>query len=250
MKDKPDLLIIADDDLSYGIEKGYYPNLSTQINLGNLRVYPLGDSLSLETDGVYLATSPNGDGKDFYVRNPYTNIYVSMLDPDVLNTFGLSKSQKVKEALVKMGAKDIVLEEEINDKDKTSYKSNVKMNAEKIVKAEINGNNKIEFSADLKTTIESHDSNRTPKDYKEVEEYLVTHGLGNDSFLRSLCERLKTDGKISGKEKWVVTYSSEVRKALDIASKIDYKLFSTDLDFSREHNHVQEIRKCLEVDFG
>ena len=249
MKDKPDLLIIADDDLSYGIKKGYYPDLSKQIGLGNLCVYPLEDRTLLEKDCIQLAMSPKGDGKDFYVRNPYTNSYVSMLDPNILNTFGASKSHAVKEALVRMGAKDIVLEEEIHNKNKSSYVGNVDMNAA-LGKAEINGKVVNSLSVDLKTSIESHDANRTPKDYRLVEEYLVTHGLCDDSALRLLCERLKADGKITGKEKYEVTYSSEVRDALDIASKIDYKLFSSDLDFSSEHNHVQEVKKILEIDFG
>ena len=38
MEEKPSLLIIADDDLSYGIDKGYYSDLSNAIKLNNLAV--------------------------------------------------------------------------------------------------------------------------------------------------------------------------------------------------------------------
>lgn len=41
MEAKSSLLIIADDDLVYGIEQGYYPDMTNAIELGNLTVYPL-----------------------------------------------------------------------------------------------------------------------------------------------------------------------------------------------------------------
>ena len=43
METKSSLLIIADDDLSYGINQGYYPDMTKAIDLGNLTVYPLSD---------------------------------------------------------------------------------------------------------------------------------------------------------------------------------------------------------------
>lgn len=77
-----------------------------------------------------------------------------------------------------------------------------------------------------------------------------SHGLASDSKLRLLCERLKSDGKISGIEKYEISYCSEIAQAINIAAKIDYKLFSANLDFSSEHNHVHIIKKSLEINFG
>lgn len=249
MVEKPSLLIIADDDLSYGIEKGYYPDLSKAINLNNLAVYPLSNVPSLKQKDICLSEKPIGDGEDVYLRNPYADCYVSMKDADILNTFVETKSYAIKEALVKMGAKDIVLKESVHDKNSSRYEVQNEMGV-KLLKAEINGKYSNELTVDLKSIIESHDPNRKPKTYPEVMNFLANHGLSSDTRLLLLAERLKGDGKITGIEKYEVTYCSEIASALKIAASIDYKLFSDKLDFSSEHNHVHIIKKSLEIDFG
>ncbi len=248
MEAKSNLLIIADDDLSYGIEKGYYPDLSKAIDLGNLSVFPLGNPEALANKGIHLSVQPIGNGEDVYVRNPYTNRYVSIMDSDLLNIFVRDKNIAIKEALVRMGAKEIVMTENVHDKDQTRYEVNTKMGA-KIAKAEINGKYLNELTVDMKSSIESRDPNRCPKTYDEVMNYMESHGLGNDAILSTLADRLKSDGKISGEEKYEVTYCSEIANALTIAASIDYKMFSAKLDFSREHNHVHTITKTLKIVF-
>lgn len=249
MEEKPSLLIIADDDLSYGIDKGYYSDLSNAIKLNNLAVYPLDKVPSLTDKDIRLSEKPIGDGEDVYLRNPYANNYVSMKNSDILNTFIETKSYAIKEALVKMGAKDIVLKESVHDKNTSRYEVNNEMGIN-VVKAQINGNYLSEIAVDMKSSIESHDPNRKPKPYQEVVNFMVSHGLSNDSKLLLLAERLKTDGRISGIEKYEVTYCSEIANALKIAASIDYKMFSDNLDFSVEHNHVHIIKKSLEINFG
>ncbi len=249
METKSNLLIIADDDLSYGIDKGYYPDLSKSIDLGNLSVYPLGEVGALPDKDIHLSCAPLGDGEDVYIKNPYANCYVSMKDSDILNTFVETKSYAIKEALVKMGAKDIVLTENVHDKDQTRYE----VNNEIVVgpaKVEINGKYMNELTVDMKSSVESHDPSRRPKSYREVMDFMGSHGLGNDAKLHLLAERLKSDGRITGVERYEVTYCSEIANALNIAASINYKVFSDKLDFSREHNHVHTITKTLEINFG
>lgn len=249
MEAKSSLLIIADDDLSYGINQGYYPDMTKAIDLGNLTVYPLSDVHNLKDHDIHLTAQPMGEGEDVYFRNPYANCYVSMKDSDLLNTFVETKSYAIKEALVLMGAKDIVMKESVHDKDSQNYGSNNRM-GNNIAKAEINGKCVNEISVDMMSTIESHDPNRKSKSYKEIVDFMNSHGLASDSKLRLLCERLKSDGKISGIEKYEISYCSEIAQAINIAAKIDYKLFSANLDFSSEHNHVHIIKKSLEINFG
>lgn len=248
MEAKSSLLIIADDDLSYGINQGYYPDMTKAIDLGNLTVCPLSNVDNLIEHDIHLSARPIDDG-EVYFRNPYTNCYVSMKDSDLLNTFVETKSYAIKEALVLMGAKDIVMKESVHDKDSQNYESNNRM-GNNIAKAEINGKCVNEVSVDMTSTVESHDPNRKPKSYKEVVDFMNSHGLASDSKLRLLCERLKSDGKISGIEKYEISYCSEIAQAINIAAKIDYKLFSANLDFSSEHNHVHIIKKSLEINFG
>ena len=249
MEAKSSLLIIADDDLSYGINQGYYPDMTKAIDLGNLTVCPLSNVDNLIEHDIHLSAQPIGDGEDVYLRNPYANYYVSMKDSNILNTFIETKSYAIKEVLVKMGAKDIVLKESVHDKNTSRYEVNNEMGIN-VVKAKINGNYLNEITVDMKSSIESHDPNRKPKTYQEIVDFMVSHGLSNDSKLLLLAERLKTDGRISGIEKYEVTYCSEIASALKIAASIDYKMFSDNLDFSVEHNNVHEIKKSLEINFG
>ena len=249
MEAKSSLLIIADDDLSYGINQGYYPDMTKAIDLGNLTVCPLSNVDNLIEHDIRLSEKPIGDGEDVYLRNPYANYYVSMKDSNILNTFIETQSYAIKEVLVKMGAKDIVLKESVHDKNTSRYEVNNEMGIN-VVKAKINGNYLNEITVDMKSSIESHDPNRKPKTYQEIVDFMVSHGLSNDSKLLLLAERLKTDGRISGIEKYEVTYCSEIASALKIAASIDYKMFSDNLDFSVEHNHVHTIKKSLEINFG
>ena len=249
MEAKSSLLIIADDDLSYGINQGYYPDMTKAIDLGNLTVCPLSNVDNLIEHDIHLSAQPIGDGEDVYLRNPYANYYVSMKDSNILNTFIETKSYAIKEVLVKMGAKDIVLKESVHDKNTSRYEVNNEMGVN-VVKAKINGNYLNEITVDMKSSIESHDPNRKPKPYKEIVDFMESHGLSNESKLSLLAERLKTDGRISGIEKYEVTYCSEIASALKIAASIDYKMFSDNLDFSVEHNNVHIIKKSLEINFG
>lgn len=249
MEAKSSLLIIADDDLSYGINQGYYPDMTKAIDLGNLTVCPLSNVDNLKEHDIQLSAQPIGEGEDVYLRNPYANYYVSMKDSNILNTFIETKSYAIKEVLVKMGAKDIVLKESVHDKNTSRYEVNNEMGIN-VVKAKINGNYLNEITVDMKSSIESHDPNRKPKTYQEIVDFMVSHGLSNDSKLLLLAERLKTDGRISGIEKYEVTYCSEIASALKIAASIDYKMFSDNLDFSVEHNNVHIIKKSLEINFG
>ena len=162
METKSSLLILADDDLSYGINQGYYPDMTKAIDLGNLTVYPLSNIDNLKEHDIRLSAQPIGDGEDVYFRNPYDNCYVSMKDSDLLNIFVETKSYAIKEALVLMGAKDIVMKESVHDKDSQNYESNNRM-GNKIAKAEINGKCVNEVSVDMTSTVESHDPNRSQK---------------------------------------------------------------------------------------
>ena len=170
MEAKSSLLIIADDDLSYGINQGYYPDMTKAIDLGNLTVCPLSNVDNLIEHDIHLSARPIGYG-EVYFRNPYTNCYVSMKDSDLLNTFVETKSYAIKEALVLMGAKDIVMKESVHDKDSQNYESNNRMGYN-IAKAEINGKCINEISVDMMSTIESHDPNRKPKSYKKIVDFI------------------------------------------------------------------------------
>ena len=84
---------------------------------------------------------------------------------------------------------------------------------------------------------------------EKVEEFLITHGLSNDTQLALLADRLTENGKLSGHEKYEIFYLNEVQSALNILANIDYKVFSGNLDFSLEHNRLHTFSKQLVIDF-
>lgn len=241
----PELLIVANEELSYGISHGYYPDFTQAIQNGSLEVCPIN-----QLDNKYkLSKRPIGDGKDFYLWNPSADSYLSLCDSDLLTTLINDKSFAIKEALVRMGAKDIVLKEESLENASQSSSGHNKADIE-IASADLKIDYSRALTLEIKSAIESHDPNRTPKDPTLVERFILAHGLANDAKLAMLLNRLKEDGELHGTEKYVVTYFNEIKSALNIAANINYKLFNNSLDFSQEHNHVSTISKSLEINFG
>lgn len=243
-KTKPELLIIANEEITYGMKNGYYPDFLQSIKSGNLSILTI-EEASKEN----LSRQPIGNGMDFYVYNPYFDQYVCIWDSDILNKLVSDKSYAIKEALVRMGAKDIILKEGMTDSDNTHYNIQNKAsltlaNADVMVDYDTNS------SVNLKSCIESHDANRIPKEYNKVKEFMIKHGLMGETTLGLLLDRLKDDKQLCGTEKYEITYLNEIKSALNIAASINYQLFNDNLDFSRTHNHVHTISKTLEINFG
>lgn len=240
-----DVLIIADEDKLYGIEKNYYPDIKSAVDAGNLIVLPYD---SWRQAGLKLKSNPRLNGEDVYIRNPYSNCFIPVTDKEILDRFIDDKSVVIKEALVWMGAKDIVLVENITDKDtvKSSLDAGAKASAEKgTLKVDLSRLSKV----DIKTKIESHDPNRSPKSIEKVEAYLMDHGLADETKLTTLADRLREDGCINGTERYTVTYLNEIEFALNVLVGFDYKVFSSSLDFSLEHTHLHTIERVLDITF-
>lgn len=242
---KPQLLIVdnAEGDRKYGIEHGYYPELITPIRSGSLAVITQD-----EIPKYQLSTPPMGKGMDFYVSNPSAQTFISMWEPDILRILVGDKSFAVKEALVRMGAKDIVLTTDAKDAD--TMKININNQADfTLANADVTVDYDNSSSINLKSVIESHDSNRRPKSPDKVEAFMLSHGLITDASLMLLLDRLKEDKVLHGTEIYEITFLSEIQNALNIAANINYKLFNDKLDFSKKHNHVKTITKAIRINF-
>ena len=147
-----------------------------------------------------------------------------------------------------MGAKDIVLVENITtqDTDKSSLDAEAEAGAGK-------GTLHVDMSrlakVDIKTKIESHDPNRRPKSIEKVDDYLLEHGLADETKLTTLADRLREDGCLHGTERYTVTYLNEIEFALNVLVGFDYKVFSSSLDFSRARKHLHTIERVLDITF-
>ncbi|MCQ2129173.1 MAG: hypothetical protein MJZ08_07085 [Bacteroidaceae bacterium] len=246
---EPQVLIITDNDRKYGIDNGYYPQMTEALNYGQFKIISIDE---FKQNQFMTSTPPLFNGRDFYLRNPYNGNYISMDDKDILIKLIKSKNTKVKETLIRMGAKSVSLYEETSDIDKTNVKFSGNANI-KLAHANIDANYDNKISVNIKSELaftEDPECPNQPRNYESVKKYIFDHGLGGEDDLVAWLERLKEDGKLIGTEKISVTYFSELQNALRITSSIDYKLFNAELDFSLEHNHVHTITKTLSVNFG
>lgn len=248
----PPLLIVDSTSggaIKNGIELGYYPDYSKQVQNGGLVVIT-----PKEAKKYALKSQPTGNGNDFYVSNPSGNNYIPMLSENRDHTLIVDRCFAVKEALVWMGAKDIVLNSEVKDTDSitTKFNANFKKVFAKI--GNLGGNANVDVKKNsvenIKSYIESHDPERQPKSAEKVREFMIGHGLANDANLMLLLDRLKEDGALHGTEKYVITYLSEVDSAVSVAANVDCTLFNCNVNFSHLHKHVKSFSKEIEINFG
>lgn len=241
---KPDLLIVSNRELTHGIEHGFYPEFSQSIENGNLAVVAI-DTVKRNM----LSKQPVGNGTDFYVWNPYSGRYLSMWDPDILATLAYDKSVAIKTVLTWMGARDVVLKEEIADNGHTKVNLRNESGFE-LMNADVNVDYNKASTVNLNHSIEGHYPERPARSVQEIKTIMKKYGLENDNILNKLLDGLKTWGELRGTECYEITYLSELQAALSVAANINYKMFNDKLDFSREHNHVHTIKKKLEINFG
>ena len=252
MRDSPNppVLYVVDDDFAYGINHGYYPEINTD-NLCIVGCEALKkDPQRYEISGVVLH-----DKKDVFIRNPYTNLYYRTNDPELMNKFFEDKMLYVRDALVMMGAKNILLTEDIKDKDSLKVKGghSTDLKGKKVkVQGSLNTSFTKDASFETKRSIESSDPERKPCDPEKVKAFLQDHGLAKETNLNLYCDRLR-DGRLSGgTEQYELTYFTEISNALNILSAVKWEVFgdgAATLDFTREHNHIHKISFSLRVEF-
>ena len=248
---KPSILVITDTDKSYGVNHGFYNELEKPIKNNQVKVISYDN---IQDVGLSYSGDFTYDGKDIFILNPYSDLYVKIYNDDLFNSFLLGKSLAVKEVLVSMGAKRITVKDgiKIKDVDKIDSKidSNVDIPGDNGVKGSINAKYNGINSFDVQSVIESYDPNRKPKSYLEVKSYIDSHGLSNDQSLHLLLERLEQDGVLSGSEKYSFKCPQEIKTAMEFLSSLNVnQVFSSSLHFSLEHNHIHEVSKDLSIEF-
>ena len=246
---KPQILIFADDDFQYGLEQGMYPDLASKTKFGTVQV----ENLSSYKEGLWNVNTPPSGDKDIYFLNPYTEQYQAVgnvMEDETSLTMKLvtDKATVIREAFVRMGAKHIILEDTIKDNDKSETHGGAS-GGNKAIRGAMNTKNSKELSIEIKSTIESHDPERTPKTYEEVKDYVINHGLGNDAQITSFLNRLESYGKISGREIYTCTFLSELKSSLEIAAHIETPLIHGSADFGNTHSHIHEITKKITLVF-
>ncbi|MCQ2114258.1 MAG: zinc ribbon domain-containing protein [Bacteroidaceae bacterium] len=241
------LLIFADEDIINGMKYGYYGELETRVNRGEIKIANISD---VEKYPINPQTKPNGNGADIYVWNAYDCRYESLFDTDIVNIFVKGKSQAVRVVLEMMGAKHIILKSSKGFEEKSLKEG--EMNVKVPLKAKVSVNGKIanQLNVNIKEVIETINYNESPKKYDKIRSYMIIHGLMDDRLLSFYLEQFKNNGVLHKKEKYILTYLSEVQSAINILSNMQCKIFSGNIDFSAETTYVSTQTESLEIDFG
>lgn len=241
-----ELLIVVDKDYHNGLKSGFYPEMLTD---DVKRRVEFVNSDEVIQPNVTLHTLPSFDGKDVYIKDSHSNLYVKMDDNDIEELFIISQCTAVKEALVWMGAKSIRIKRTIKDVDKKETKVNGDAKYA-LVDGDVQVGRDNSKSINLEGVLSSEDLNRKPKSFEVVNTYIYEHGLANNPFLMRLAERLKHDGRISGKEEITVNWLSELKSSWNFAANLHAKLLNVHVDAKSKHEHIHEYRSVVEVDFG
>lgn len=241
----PQVLLFADEDLVGGLnrQQTYYPEIKRQVDLGNLMVAEYSNSHLFKID-----TPPVADGSDLYVYNKYSGVYIKSTSQDLLNKLIEDQSIAVKETLVRMGAKHIVISEGQHNADKSKIKGDADVKTP-VTSVKVNSELSWNRSVDVDSKVEyENDQNRACKP-SEVEQFMASHGMTGDTKLELLLDRMKSVGSLSGTETYEVSYLSEVDNAISVSLKINARIFSSKLNFESLHQHEYRIKKVLKVTF-
>lgn len=241
-----DLLMVVGKQYLNGLNKGWYDKSVT--NDVKRRVEFV-DQDDIVNSNITLHTVPTYRGKDLYIKDSHSNVYVSMDDDNIEKLFITSQCNAVKEALVRMGAKRITIKKAVKDveKEETEVNGNAK---HAIVKGEVHVGWDKSTSINLQGMISSEDPNREPKPFADVMAFINEHGLANDTFLTGLAKRLENDERLSGKEEYSVNWLSELKSSWNFAVDIKAKLVNAHADAMHKKEHIHEFTSVIEVDFG
>lgn len=241
-----DLLMVVGKQYLNGLNKGWYDKSVT--NDVKRRVEFV-DQDDIVNSNITLHTVPTYRGKDLYIKDSHSNVYVSMDDDNIEKLFITSQCNAVKEALIRMGAKRITIKKTVKDveKEETAVNGNAKY---ALVKGEVHVGWDKSTSINLQGMISSEDPNREPKPFADVMAFINEHGLANDTFLTTLAERLKCDERLSGKEEMTVNWLCELKSSWNFAVDIKAKLVNAHADAMHKKEHIHEFTSVIEVDFG
>lgn len=240
-------VLVVDDDFAYGVKHGYYPELENDIHNDVIKVMSLNEARS----SGKLHVQPSSDNENYYVYNPYIadKNYFLLDDPNLEREFGIAKTNAIKEALRRLGAKEVTISKVVQDATSTNTEGNLGGNKGPIG-GDVNVNYERDSKNDFTLNIEFKDPSNHPSDYNSTKQYITTHGLAGDPFISEWLLVLNERGVITGQEKMNVTYFKEIQKALEIKAKISTPAFGVNAGFKNESKSTRMLQIELTVDFG
>ena len=107
-----DLLMVVGKQYLNGLKKGWFDKSVTNDVKSRVEFV---DQNDIVNSNITLHTVPTYRGKDLYIKDSHSNVYVSMDDDNIEKLFITSQCNAVKEALVRMGAKRITIKKAVKD---------------------------------------------------------------------------------------------------------------------------------------
>lgn len=250
MGTKPKLLILADDELVAGAKRRYYKEYNDLLVSEDIDFITLSDAKDLKENGeLDSIANPKGE---LFVLNPYKQMYFSLetnkescLERDFVN----DKSVAYKRALLNMGAKCVIVLDEVKDKKENKTHGGIGGNKNGVVKGELVVDREKELSLNISSKLMSLDLSNMPEPLEKVKEYLVKTGLISDSVIKDLYEQLESERKVCGIHSMDICFLSELKSSIDIAAKVDLKAINAKLNVAHNSSHIHEITKRIRVFF-
>ena len=229
---KKDLVLVAKDDLAYGVERHFYPKFDAR-NV-DLVSYDDRDALSKIPFHGSCRPSPNC----LYAWDRYSDSYVQIMNErqeevDNSDIFASSMCQSIRGALMRMGAKRISTEQ--GAEYYRSADTNVNAGGGNIIaRANVDVRYSDDNTSRYKQVLVATIPQNKPVPISEVEDFINVHGLRGSFDFENLLYLMK-QGCLSGH-----TYNDDIEvfkefnTLLDIAVGLDIKLLGFKAGFKRK----------------
>ncbi len=242
MEDKPQLIIVPDEDYLYGLTHEAYPEYNKELKSGKFKV--LSKEVATNEYGISLP-----EENRIYVRNVFDGTYRDITAENTERCFIEAKAVAIREVLVMLGAQSAELVHSVKhlqDKDLKVGATGKKGPGSGNVDYHQNKQKKVNIDAIIKL----EPFTRTAKTAEEVRKYAFTHGLGNDSTIIAWIDRLERDHKLEGPESIDVTFLEELTVARDAA--LNLKLVQCEAGFNIDsiNKETHSFYEKISVDFG
>lgn len=243
-----DLLLVGDVYTQSGIERGYYPDDLTR----RVSVVDIDDKAALANVPFHGACRPALNC--LYARDVYSNSYVMIMDErqmevDNSDIFAKSKAAALRCALLKMGAKRIVVTNGLETFRSSDTGGGVG-GGNIIVKADVNARYSEDASMKYKSCLEISVPNNKPAPESEVVNYMNMHFLRNsDLDLEILLDRMKSGVLAGSSASWTEDLFKEMNSSLEIAARLDIKLLGFKANFKRTTSNKAHLSMSLRVEF-
>ncbi len=247
-KQKPTVVVLADDMVVEGVRKGWYSEYNDDREIGKIDFITKKDAIQLKDRGEINTISNPNEG--VYILNPFNQKYIELNKNEIStidSKFIEAKAIAYKTAMHKMGAHCVILSEEVTDISQTKVDVNVK-GGDGLKNGNLDVNYQRDSSVNLRTTIREYDPDNTPLSIEKVNEYLIERNLKQESYINDLFETF-SEGRLHGVREIEIKFRAELKSALNVALGIDYGPIGIDVGVSYDTLNIHEFTKSLKVYF-